>query len=95
MSLKNSKSVGKKKILLRLICTNLHLFQLQQKRTIINLVVLFLFDYVVFIPAEKPDDVTEDGSDIINGIKFLRMESNTAVFAVNSCNYRFVSRLNK
>jgi hypothetical protein len=60
----------------------------------------------VFIPANKAEEVTEDGNLLrppgsagqapaakALGVKFLRMESGRAVYAVGSGDYRFASTL--
>jgi alpha-L-rhamnosidase len=47
----------------------------------------------VHVPARDADDVTESGKPVTDaeGIKFLRMEGNAAVFAVGSGAYRLES----
>ena len=48
----------------------------------------------VYVPAISADAVTESGSPISGqrGVKWLRMDNQTAVFAVESGTYRFVAR---
>ncbi len=47
----------------------------------------------VWVPAKEERSVTEGGrrASEIKGIKFLRRESDAAVYEVGSGNYRFVS----
>jgi len=49
----------------------------------------------VFVPAKDAASVTESGKPAgeAEGVKFLRMESNAAVYAVGSGTYQFQSRL--
>ena len=49
----------------------------------------------VFVPAKDAASVTESGKPAgdAEGVKFLRMENNTAVYAVGSGNYQFQSPL--
>ena len=49
----------------------------------------------VFVPAKDAASVTESGKHAgdAEGVKFLRMENNYAVFAVGSGNYQFQSQL--
>jgi alpha-L-rhamnosidase len=49
----------------------------------------------VFVPAEDAAGVSESGERAANavGVKFLRMENNAAVYAVDSGTYRFQSTL--
>ncbi len=49
----------------------------------------------VFVPAKDADVVTESGkkADKAEGVKFLRLESNVAIYAVGSGTYRFESLL--
>jgi alpha-L-rhamnosidase len=49
----------------------------------------------VHVPAKDAAGVTESGKPAAesNGVKYLRMENNSAVFAVDSGTYRFVSSL--
>jgi hypothetical protein len=51
----------------------------------------------VFVPAKDAAGVTESGKPAgeVEGVKFLRMESNAAVYAVGSGTYQFQSTLNK
>ena len=48
---------------------------------------------IVFVPASSPDRVKEGGrdSDKSEGLRFIRMEGNRAVFEVGSGNYSFRS----
>jgi alpha-L-rhamnosidase len=48
----------------------------------------------VYIPAKNAEDVTEGGKSIAQteGVKFMFMEGNTAVFNVESGSYNFVSK---
>ena len=48
----------------------------------------------VYVPAKSADAVTEGGRPVRGqrGIKWLRMDNQTAVFAVESGTYRFVAR---
>lgn len=47
----------------------------------------------VYIPAKSVENITESGKSIneITGVKFIRMEGNTAVVEVASGSYRFIS----
>jgi len=49
----------------------------------------------VFVPAKDASSVTESGKPAgdAEGVKFLRMENNTAVYAVGSGTYQFQSQL--
>ncbi len=49
----------------------------------------------VFVPAKDAASITESGKPAgeAEGVKFLRMENNAAVYAVGSGNYRFQSQL--
>ena len=49
----------------------------------------------VFVPAQDAAGVTESGKPAAQaeGVKFLRMENNAAVYAVGSGTYRFQSTL--
>jgi alpha-L-rhamnosidase len=49
----------------------------------------------VYVPAKDADGVAESGTPAMEakGVKFLRMENNAAVLAVESGTYRFVSKL--
>ena len=49
----------------------------------------------VFVPANKAASITESGKPAgeAEGVKFLRMENNAAVYAVGSGNYQFQSQL--
>jgi alpha-L-rhamnosidase len=49
----------------------------------------------IFVPAKDAASVTESGKPAgdAEGVKFLRMENNTAVYAVGSGNYQFQSPL--
>ena len=49
----------------------------------------------VHIPAKDAASVTESGkpADKAEGVKFLRMENNAAVYAVGSGVYRFQSKM--
>jgi alpha-L-rhamnosidase len=49
----------------------------------------------VFVPAKDAASVTESGKPAgeAEGVKFLRMENNAAVYAVGSGNYQFQSQL--
>jgi alpha-L-rhamnosidase len=51
----------------------------------------------VYVPAKGPDGVTEVGKPATQakGVKFLRMESNAAVYEVGSGSYRFQSILTR
>jgi len=51
----------------------------------------------VFVPAKDAASVTESGKPAgeAEGVKFLRMENNAAVYAVGSGDYQFQSTLNK
>ena len=48
----------------------------------------------VFVPAKSAESVTEDGQPVTpgNGVTFLRMENDRAVFAIESGKYEFESR---
>ena len=48
----------------------------------------------VYVPSSRLKDVTESGKIINNatGVKFVRMENNTAVFEIESGSYKFVSK---
>ena len=48
----------------------------------------------VYVPAERAEAVTEGGApaESAEGVRFLRMEAGSAVFAVGSGSYRFVAR---
>jgi hypothetical protein len=48
----------------------------------------------IFLPAKSVDEVLENGKPVAqsDGVKFLRMESGRAAFAVESGDYTFVSR---
>jgi alpha-L-rhamnosidase len=48
----------------------------------------------VYVPAESPETVTESGRKIADApaVRFLRMEGGSAVFAVGSGHYQFVSK---
>jgi alpha-L-rhamnosidase len=48
----------------------------------------------VFVPAKDAASVTESGKPAgeAEGVKFLRMENNAAVYAVGSGNYQFQSQ---
>jgi len=50
---------------------------------------------MVFVPAKDASSVTESGKPTseAEGVKFLRMENNTAVYAVGSGTYQFQSQL--
>jgi alpha-L-rhamnosidase len=47
----------------------------------------------VYVPANSPENITESGqpSNSANGVKFMRLEKQTAVFEVESGSYRFHS----
>ena len=47
----------------------------------------------VYVPAKDANGVTESGQSagLAPSVKFLRMENNTAVYAVNAGSYRFIS----
>jgi len=49
----------------------------------------------IFVPAKDAASVTESGKPVgeAEGVKFLRMEKNAAVYAVGSGNYQFQSQL--
>ena len=49
----------------------------------------------IFVPAKDAATVTESGKPVrdAEGVKFLRMENNAAVYAVGSGNYQFQSQL--
>jgi alpha-L-rhamnosidase len=49
----------------------------------------------VFVPAKDAASVTETGKPAgeAEGVKFLRMENNAAVFAVGAGSYQFQSQL--
>ena len=49
----------------------------------------------VFVPAKDVASVTESGrpANFAEGVKFLRMENNAAVYAVGSGTYQFQSTL--
>ena len=49
----------------------------------------------VYVPAKDAASVTESGKPMAEakGVKFLRMENNTAVYAVGSGNYQFQSTM--
>jgi len=49
----------------------------------------------VYVPADSADSITESGRKIAEAkaVQFLRMEDGSAVFAVGSGQYRFVSKL--
>jgi len=49
----------------------------------------------VFVPAKDAASITESGKPAgeAEGVKFLRMENNAAVYAVGSGNYEFQSQL--
>jgi alpha-L-rhamnosidase len=49
----------------------------------------------VFVPAKDAAAVTESGkpADKADGVKFLRMENNVAVYAVGSGTYQFQSTM--
>jgi alpha-L-rhamnosidase len=51
----------------------------------------------IFVPAKDASSVTESGKPAgeAEGVKFLRMENNAAVYAVSSGTYQFQSTLNK
>jgi len=48
----------------------------------------------VFVPAKDSSSVTESGKPAAEaeGVKFLRMENNAAVYAVGSGSYQFQSQ---
>jgi alpha-L-rhamnosidase len=49
----------------------------------------------VFVPAKEAAGITESGKpvDQAEGVKFLRMENNSAVYEVVSGMYKFISKL--
>jgi len=49
----------------------------------------------IYIPADNANSITESGkaANEAEGVKFLRMETGSAVFAVGSGQYQFVSKL--
>ena len=49
----------------------------------------------VYVPAKDAAGVTESGKPVgkVKGVRFLRMESGAAVYAVDSGTYRFQSTL--
>ena len=49
----------------------------------------------VYVPARRPEDLTESGKNICDapGVEYLRTEKERAVFAVESGTYRFVSTM--
>ena len=49
----------------------------------------------VYVPAKDPAGVTESGKPVekVPGVKFLRIQSNTAVYAVGSGTYQFQSTM--
>jgi alpha-L-rhamnosidase len=49
---------------------------------------------LVYVPAKDASQVTESGQPATTapGVKFVRMEGNTALFAVGSGDYVFVAR---
>ena len=49
----------------------------------------------IFVPAEDATGVSESGKPAgdAEGVKFLRMENNAAVYAVSSGSYQFQSQL--
>ena len=49
----------------------------------------------IFVPAKDAASVTESGKPAseAKSVKFLRMENNSAVYAVGSGNYQFQSQL--
>ena len=50
----------------------------------------------IYIPATKEKDVTESGKRTAksNGIKFLRIENDKAIYEVGSGEYKFLSKTN-
>ena len=51
----------------------------------------------VYVPAKDPAGVTESGKSVekVPGVKFLRIQSNTAVYAVGSGTYQFQSTMSE
>jgi alpha-L-rhamnosidase len=49
----------------------------------------------VFVPSKSAAAVTESGKSVadMEGVKFLRMENNAAVYSVGSGTYQFQSSL--
>ncbi len=47
----------------------------------------------VYVPAESEDDITESGNKVkaVEGVKFLKMKDDRAVFEIGSGRYHFVS----
>jgi alpha-L-rhamnosidase len=68
-------------------------WQKSENRFSLNVLIPPNSTATVFIPADKADDVTENGHPIekADGVKFLRLEAGRAVFEIQSGNYRFVS----
>ena len=72
-------------------------WKIEGERFELNVVIPANTTAMVYVPAEKVEDVTESGKAAVKSkdLKFLRMEDGKAVFSAGSGEYKFFSKLPK
>lgn len=72
-------------------------WRMEEGRLALDVVIPTNTIATVFLPAKSADEISEGGQglDQVQGVKFLRMEGDRAVLAVESGSYRFVTNANR
>ena len=69
-------------------------WRIEEDDFIWNIIVPVNSTAKIHVPAKNAENITESGKDInnTNGVQFLGMEDNAAVFTIESGNYSFISK---